>query len=117
VGRSFHGLDLNFVFGNNFAAPSSHVLTAAEVSLFGAISTFWARFAETGDPNPRGQPVQWPPYRPLAADGASGSAASDRHFVFGDRLGVANSLRDSQCNFWEWFYFRSVLGVIPASAR
>ena len=116
-GRAFHGLDLNFVFGNNFAAPSNHVLTGGDLSLFGAIRTFWARFAETGDPNPRGRPVQRPPYRPLDYGGASGTADSDRHFVFADRVGVAHSLRDSQCNFWESFYFRSALGVVPASAR
>jgi para-nitrobenzyl esterase len=116
-GRAFHGLDSNFVFGNDFGAPSNHVLTPDDVSLFRTISTFWARFAETGDPNPRGQPVQWPPYRPGPFDLPADPTRSDRHFVFGDRLGVANYLRDPQCNFWESFYFRSALGAVPAAAR
>ena len=63
-GRAFHGLDSNLLFGNNFGAPSNHVLTPADLVVFEAMSTFWRRFMETGDPNPRGVPVQWPPYRP-----------------------------------------------------
>jgi hypothetical protein len=87
------------------------------VSLFGTMSTFWARFAETGDPNPRGVPVQWPRYRALASDGTVDPLSSDRYFVFDTRLGVSSYLRDAQCNFWEPFFFRSALGVVPASAR
>jgi para-nitrobenzyl esterase len=116
-GRAFHGLDTNLLFGNNFAAPSNHVLTPADLVIYDAMSTFWRRFIETGNPNPRGAPVQWPPYRPGPFDTPVDPSRSDRHFVFGDRLGVANYLRDSQCNFWESFYFRSVLGAVPAAAR
>jgi carboxylesterase type B len=113
-GRSIHGLDQNFTFGNNFA---NHVLTGDDVSLFRTLSSFWARFAETGDPNPRGVPVQWPPYRPRPFDEPVDPSRSDRHFVFADRVGVASHLRDQQCNFWEPFYFRSALGTVPATAR
>jgi para-nitrobenzyl esterase len=116
-GRAFHGIDTNFLFGNNFGAPSNHVLTAADVSVYGVMSVFWHRYIETGDPNPRGQPVQWPPYRPGPNDAPVGPSRSDAHLIFGDRPGVANYLRDSQCNFWESFFFRSVLGAVPAAAR
>ena len=116
-GRSFHGLDQNFVFGTNFPAPSNYILTDEEVSLFRAMSTFWARFAETGDPNPRGVPRQWPPYRPGPQDPPVEPSPSNWYFVFADRVGVANDLRDQQCNFWEPFYFRSALGTVPAAAR
>jgi para-nitrobenzyl esterase len=116
-GRSIHGLDVNFVFGTNFAAPSNHVLTARDLSLFDTISTFWARFAETGDPNPRGVPVQWPPYRPGPYDPPVEPSRSDRHFVFGERLGVSSHVRDSLCNFWESYFFRSGGGNVPAAAR
>jgi para-nitrobenzyl esterase len=115
-GRAFHGLDPNLVFGNNFAAPSNHVLTSADLVVYDAMSTFWRRFMETGDPNPRGH-THWPPYRPRPFDRPVDASQSDWHFVFGDRLGVSNHLRDSQCNFWESFNFRSVVGALPAAAR
>ncbi len=116
-GRAFHGVDTNFLFGNNFGAPSNHALTPADVSVYEALSTFWRRFAETGDPNPRGRSVQWPPYRPGPFDAPVDASLSDRHFVFADRLGVSGYVRDAQCNFWESFFFRSVLGTVPAAAR
>lgn len=116
-GRAFHGLESNVLFGNNFGAPSDHVLTAADLVVFDTMSTYWRRFAETGDPNPRGQPVQWPPYSQGPFEDAADPSRSDRHFVFGERLGVATHLRDSQCNFWESFNLRSVLGTEPATTR
>jgi para-nitrobenzyl esterase len=116
-GRAFHGLESNLIFGNNFGAPSNHVLTPPDLVVFDAMSTFWRRFMETGDPNPRGVPIQWPLYRPFDAANVSDPSSSDRHFVFGDRLGIASHLRDSQCNFWESFFFRSVVGAVPAAAR
>jgi para-nitrobenzyl esterase len=66
-GRAFHGLESNLIFGNNFGPPSNHILTTPDLVIHETMSTFWRRFADTGDPNPRGLPVQWPPYRPLAS--------------------------------------------------
>ncbi len=37
-GRAFHGLESNLLFGNNFGAPSNHVLTTADLALFRAMS-------------------------------------------------------------------------------
>jgi len=115
-GRAFHGLEPNLLFGNNYA-PRRLVLIAGDLVIFDTMSTFWRRFAETGDPNPRGTPVQWPPYRPGPFEEGVDPSRSDRHFVFDRRIGVANYLRDPQCNFWESFYFRSVVGAVPAAAR
>ena len=118
-GRAFHGLESNFLFGNSFVAGSvpgvtvARALTSADLVIYDAMSTFWRRFMETGDPNPRGVPVQWPAYDPLASGSVVDPSQSDRHFVFANRLGVASYLRDSQCNFWEPFFFRSALGVVP----
>jgi para-nitrobenzyl esterase len=123
AGRSVHGLEPHFVFGNNFAvAPNLGIttpfaLTSADEAIFDAMSTYWRRFMESGDPNPRGQRVQWPAYRPGQFDEPVDASRSDRHFVFGSRLGVANYLRDQQCNFWEGFNFRSTIGPVPAAAR
>jgi len=116
-GRTFHGLESSLVFGNNFGAPSNHVLTQQDLAIFDVISTFWRQFMDAGDPNPRGTSVQWPPYRPGPFEEGVDPSRSDRHFVFDRRIGVANYLRDSQCNFWESFYFRSVVGAVPAAAR
>jgi para-nitrobenzyl esterase len=123
AGRAFHGLESNFLFGNNFAAgavpgiTAARALTASDLVIYDAMSNYWRRFMETGDPNPPGQQVQWPPYRPGPFEPPVDPARSDSHFVFADRLGVANHLRDQQCNFWESFYFLSALGTVPAAAR
>jgi para-nitrobenzyl esterase len=108
-GRAFHGLESNFLFGNAFAAgavpgiTAARPLTASDQVIYDAMSSYWRRFIETGDPNPRGQPVQWPTYRPGPFDAPVDPSNSDRHFVFAERLGVASHLRDPQCNFWESF--------------
>ena len=105
------------MFGNNFAAPSNHVLTPADLVVFDAMSTFWRRFMETGDPNPQGVPVQWPPYRAARYDETVDPLRSDYYFSFGDHLGVSTFLRDQACNFWEPFFLRTAVGAVPAVAR
>ena len=42
---------------------------------------------------------------------------SDRFVVLDDTVTDANRFRERQCNFWDRFYFRSVIGTVPASAR
>jgi para-nitrobenzyl esterase len=123
AGRAIHGLESNLLFGNAFAPGAVPGITAAralsgsDLVIYDAMSTYWRRFIETGDPNPRGQAIQWPPYRPVPVDAPVNTSSSDRHFVFAERLGVASHLRDRQCNFWESFYWRSALGTVPAAAR
>ena len=119
LGRAFHGLDTNLLFGNNFVAPSNHVLTAADLALFGSMSTYWRQFAETGTPNHADNPIQWPAFRPQPSYGSApvDPDRSDRYLILDQRIGEASYLRDAQCNFWESFYFRSVLGAVPAAAR
>ena len=110
-GRAFHGLETNLVFGNNFGAPSNHVLTAADLGLFRTISGYWRRFADTGNPTAPGV-ARWPLFRvdryPIL---------SDRFVVLDDSVTDANRFRERQCNFWDRFYFRSLIGTVPASAR
>jgi len=116
-GRAYHGLEANLLFGNNFGAPSNYVLAQPDLVIYEAMCTLWRRFAETGDPNPTGQPTPWPPYRPGPYDEPVDPARADRHYVFADRIGIANYLRDPQCNFWEGFFFRSAVGAVPAASR
>jgi para-nitrobenzyl esterase len=123
TGRAIHGLESNFLFGNAFAPgavpgiTAARALTANDLVIYDAMSHYWRRFMETGDVNQRGRAVQWPQYRPGPFDPPVDALRSDRHFVFADRLGVANYLRDQPCNFWESFYLRSALGTVPAVAR
>jgi carboxylesterase type B len=120
AGRAAHSLDLNFLFGNNFVAPVPYVLTASDLSLFRSMSTYWRQFVETGNPNHPDNPIQWPAFRPQPSYGSApvDPDRSDRYLVIDQRrIGEASYLRDEQCNFWESFYFRSVLGTVPASAR
>jgi para-nitrobenzyl esterase len=111
-GRAFHGLESNLLFGNNFGAPSNHVLTTADLALFRAMSGYWRRFADTGNPNTPGEAVRWRPFRvdryPIL---------SDRYLLLDETIVEANRLRDRQCAFWDRFYFRSLLGDVPASTR
>jgi para-nitrobenzyl esterase len=79
-GRSIHGLESNFLFGNNFGPPSNHVFTPADQVLFSTMSEYWARFAATGNPN-AGSVEQWPRFiRPLATDYHSRQAGPSRCF-------------------------------------
>lgn len=109
-GRASHGLESNFLFGNNFAAPSNHVLNAADLSLFSALSGYWANFAATGDPADAGSPVRWPRF--VRIDEGAGS---DRYLVLDTTIGEASFLRDEYCNFWDHYFFRSLTGTVPAS--
>jgi para-nitrobenzyl esterase len=103
-GRSIHGIEPNFLFGNNFGPPSNHVLNAADQTLFSVMSEYWSSFAATGNPN-AGSAEEWPRF----------DQASARYLVLDTSTGPASRLRDQYCNFWEHYYFRSVLGPVPAS--
>lgn len=113
-GRAIHGLETNFLFGNNFGAPSNHVLTAADLALFRTMSRYWRRFAETGSPKAGGArgevPSRWPLFTRDKFRGLS-----DRHLVLDSTVGEGHHLREPQCNFWERHFFRSLLGAVPAS--
>ena len=93
------------------------MLTPADNVIFDAMSTFWFRFLERGDPNPRGAPVQWPPYRPDRSLPDADPLNRDFYLVFGPRLGVNTAYRDAKCNFWEPFFFRTAVGAVPAAER
>jgi len=102
--RSIHGLESNFLFGNNFGPPSNHVLNAADQALFSAMSEYWARFAAAGNPN-AGSVEQWPRFIQTSA----------RYLVLDTSSGEASHLRDQYCNFWDHYFLRSLLGTVPAS--
>lgn len=103
-GRSIHGIELNFLFGNNFGPPSNHVLNAADQTLFSTMSEYWARFAATGNPN-AGSVERWPRF----------VRTTSRYLELDPTPEQESRLRNQYCNFWEPFYFRSLIGAVPAS--
>ena len=112
---AIHGLDTNFVFGNDYAPPTPYVLNEDDLALSGAISGYWTRFAATGSPNSTRDDdgvVFWPALKhPLGL-----GRGSDRHIVLDVPARVDKRLREEPCDFWEPFFLGSVAaGSVPAS--
>ena len=105
-----HGLDRNFVFGNNFGAPSNYVLNEDDLSLFDAISSYWTRLAATGNPNSDDTPY-WPAFRHPKGRGRGAS----KHIVLDWPVREGERLRAAQCDFWEPFFLDSLVGSLPAA--
>ena len=107
-----HGLDRNFVFGNNFGAPSNYVLNEDDLALFGAISSYWTRFAATGSPNDRDSGLpRWPAFK---RPNGSGPGAG-KYIVLDWPLGEAARLSDERCDYWDQFFLESIVSSVPAS--
>ncbi len=105
-----HGLDRNFVFGNNYP---THVLTPEDHLLVGAIGGYWTRFSATGNPNVDDESaLLWPRYRHPTAAGRG----ADKYLVLDWPLREEKRPREEQCDFWEPFFFGSIAdGPVPAS--
>lgn len=107
-----HGLDRNFVFGNNFAAPSNYVLNAVDLALFRAIAGYWTRFAASGNPNTDDESVvHWPAFKHPSGEGRG----SNKYLVLDWPVREDKRPREAQCDFWEPFFLRSISGgPVPA---
>ena len=76
------------------------------------MATYWAQFAATGSPNRGDASLEsWPPFMRPAGPGRG----TDKYLVFDRVLREGTRLREAQCNFFEPFFFRPVLGSVPAS--
>ena len=108
-----HGLDRNFVFGNNFGPPSNYILNADDLALFHAIGGYWTRFAASGNPNSDSEDVlHWPAFKHPTGQGRG----ADKYLILDWPLGEAKRLREEHCDFWEPFFFRSIAdGPVPAA--
>ena len=112
--RVIHGLESNFVFANNFGPPliASYVLNDADLRLARAMGGYWTRFAATGDPNTADETVvHWPAFKHPAGAGRG----ADKYLVLDVTIAQALRPRESPCDFWEPYFFRSVTGPVPAA--
>lgn len=90
--RVAHGMDVNFVFGNNFA--------------------YWTRFASTGSPNEEeGTSLEWPAFKHPTGSGRG----ADMYLILDGATRQAKRPHESRCDLWEPFFFRSITGSVPAS--
>jgi para-nitrobenzyl esterase len=114
--RVIHGVESNIIFGNNYVPPTfpNHVLDAADLMLHQAMAGYWTRFAAMGTPNTDDDSVvRWPAFK----DPKGGGRGSNMFGVFGAPIGSDKRPREEQCNFWEPFFLRTMLGGVPASTR
>jgi para-nitrobenzyl esterase len=109
-----HGVEGNILFGNNYSAPlPSYTLTDVDRALHAAMAGYWGRFATTGNPNRGGgAEVSWPPFTRPNGSGRG----NDKYIVLKPDIGEGGRLRETQCDVFERFFFRSVLGGVPAAA-
>jgi para-nitrobenzyl esterase len=109
-----HGVESNILFGNNYSPPvfPSHTLDAADLALHAKMAGYWTRFAATGNPN-RGDEsaFSWPPFK--RPDGSG--RGNDKYIILKSDIGEGARLREARCDFFEPFFFRSVLGGVPAA--
>jgi len=113
--RVIHGVESNIIFGNNYAPPRfpNHVLDAVDLAIHGAMAGYWTRFAATGNPNnDNDSVVRWPAFKDPKGQGRG----SNKYVVFGTPIGDDKRPREEQCDFWEPFFLRTMLGELPASA-
>jgi para-nitrobenzyl esterase len=110
-----HGVESNILFGNHYVPPVflNHPLDAADFDLHDRMAGYWTRFAATGNPNRGDSAFSWPPFtRPEGL-----GRGTDKYIILDSVIGEGVRLRERQCDFFEAFFFRSVLGSLPASAQ
>jgi para-nitrobenzyl esterase len=114
--RVAHGMDVNFVFGNNFGPPlfPAYTLAPADLALSRAIGAYWTRFAKTGSPNiDDGTAVEWHAFKHPTGNGRG----AELYLILDGEIREGKRPHESRCDFWDPFFFRSVTGSVPASTR
>jgi hypothetical protein len=78
------------------------------------MSGYWARFAARGNPNSDDELViHWPAFKHPSGVGRG----ADKYLVFDSLIREGMRPRETQCDFFEPFFFRPLLGALPASAQ
>ena len=109
-----HGVEGNILFGNTYAAPifPVHALTAADRILHTQMAGYWTRFAATGNPNRGGEAAfSWPPFTRPNGKGRG----NDKYMILASTPSEGGRFHETQCDFFEPFFLRSVLGGVPAA--
>jgi para-nitrobenzyl esterase len=111
-----HGVEGNILFGNNYSPPifPGHTLDAADQALHSKMAGYWTRFAASGNPNLGDDTAfSWPRFNRPSGLGRG----TDKYIVLDSVIGEGTRLREAQCDFFEPFFFRSVLGGVPAAGQ
>ena len=112
--RVIHSVESNILFGNNYVPQAfpSYVLNAEDRALHEEMAGYWTRFAATGNPNRGGgSSHSWPPFKRPDGKGRG----NDKYIILKPEIGEGARPREAQCDFFEPFFFRSVLGGAPAA--
>jgi carboxylesterase type B len=113
--RVVHGLELNFVFGNNYGPPlfAPYTLGTADLALFHEMSGYWTRFMRSGNPNTEDpNVVHWPAFKHPTGPGRG----SNKYLTFDLTIREGKRQRETYCDFWKPAFLRSISGAVPASA-
>jgi hypothetical protein len=72
---------------------------------------YWSRFAASGDPNIDDDTiVHWQMFREPSGEGRG----ANRHIVFDRVIRTDKRLREAACDFWQPYFFRTMVGRVPA---
>lgn len=86
---AYHASEIAYVFGN---LGTRREWQDADRKLSDAMSSYWANFAATGNPNGKGLP-KWPAY----------SASTDESMIFGDTISVQPNVNKAALDFFDRF--------------
>ena len=111
-----HGVEGNILFRNNYGPPlfPAYTLLPPEIALHDTMAGYWTRFAATGNPN-RGidTAVSWAPFKRPSGAGRG----ADNYLILDATPRGGSRPRERECDFFEPFFFRSVLAGLPAAAQ
>jgi carboxylesterase type B len=108
-----HGLEVNILFGNNYAPPlfPAYTLGTADLDLSRAMAGYWTLFARTGSPNDDDDTtVHWPRFSRPRGRGRG----VDKYLLLDLPVQEGLRLNETQCDFWEPYFLRSTTGAVPA---
>lgn len=109
-----HGVETNILFGNDYTPQQfpNHPLDAADRALHAQMAGYWVRFASTGNPNIDDESVvRWQAFKHPTGNGRG----ADKYLVLDSVIREEMRPREVPCDFFEPFFFRTVLGAVPAS--